>query len=318
MNKVELVEAMAKKTGLSKKDAEGALKAFIETITPNGKVIKEGSNFSFWVDIPKEAYTDSTFYVKDTAGKNQSFTESDFIKLVREVTGLYYKGNNNNGTYYLYRAATEEEILNNKKHAMRTFFNGISADGKLAKNGKKDVYTIPLPDGSYSEKNNTFSMIDAAGNTLAIPESDFLAFTKEESTFTYYVGKIQDGTFCIFREPNREEKIGIAFNEGTLHTNLATIKFEDKNGVVTIKGFTEKKTAFENAGLKVKDEVKKITVKTEDGEEKEISPADLAGLHPVPTKTVTFTVERTEKKNVQTLTFSAAVEWNEKDLKKIK
>mgnify|MGYP003314521428 CR=1 FL=1 len=32
MNKVELVEAMAKKTGLSKKDAEGALKAFIETV----------------------------------------------------------------------------------------------------------------------------------------------------------------------------------------------------------------------------------------------------------------------------------------------
>ena len=161
-------------------------------------------------------------------------------------------------------------------------------------------------------------MIDAAGNTLAIPESDFLAFTKEESTFTYYVGKIQDGTFCIFREPNREEKIGIAFNEGTLHTNLATIKFEDKNGVVTIKGFTEKKTAFENAGLKAKDVVKKITVKTEDGAEKEISLADLAGLYPVPAKTVTFTVERTEKKNVQTLTFSAAVEWNEKELKKIK
>ena len=32
MNKVELVEAMAKKTGLSKKDAEGALKAFIDTV----------------------------------------------------------------------------------------------------------------------------------------------------------------------------------------------------------------------------------------------------------------------------------------------
>ncbi|MCQ2512891.1 MAG: HU family DNA-binding protein [Lachnospiraceae bacterium] len=32
MNKVELVEAMAAKTGLSKKDAEAALKAFIETV----------------------------------------------------------------------------------------------------------------------------------------------------------------------------------------------------------------------------------------------------------------------------------------------
>ena len=32
MNKVELVEAMAKKTGLSKKDAEAALKAFIDTV----------------------------------------------------------------------------------------------------------------------------------------------------------------------------------------------------------------------------------------------------------------------------------------------
>ena len=32
MNKVELVEAMAAKTGLSKKDSEAALKAFIETV----------------------------------------------------------------------------------------------------------------------------------------------------------------------------------------------------------------------------------------------------------------------------------------------
>ena len=32
MNKVELVEAMAKQTGLSKKDAEAALKAFIDTV----------------------------------------------------------------------------------------------------------------------------------------------------------------------------------------------------------------------------------------------------------------------------------------------
>jgi hypothetical protein len=35
-------------------------------------------------------------------------------------------------------------------------------------------------------------------------------------------------------------------------------------------------------------------------------------------KTVTFTIERTEKKNVQTLTVSAEVGWNEKELKKIK
>lgn len=32
MNKVELVEAMAEKAGLSKKDAEAALKAFIGTV----------------------------------------------------------------------------------------------------------------------------------------------------------------------------------------------------------------------------------------------------------------------------------------------
>lgn len=33
MNKKELVAAMAEKTGLSKKDAESALKAFIDTVT---------------------------------------------------------------------------------------------------------------------------------------------------------------------------------------------------------------------------------------------------------------------------------------------
>ena len=32
MNKTELVEAMAKQAGLSKKDAEAALKAFVETV----------------------------------------------------------------------------------------------------------------------------------------------------------------------------------------------------------------------------------------------------------------------------------------------
>lgn len=37
MNKVELVAAMAEKTGLSKKDAEAALKAFTETVTDEMK-----------------------------------------------------------------------------------------------------------------------------------------------------------------------------------------------------------------------------------------------------------------------------------------
>ncbi|MBP5383681.1 MAG: HU family DNA-binding protein [Lachnospiraceae bacterium] len=39
MNKTELVEAMAKQTGLSKKNAEAALKAFTETV---GKELKKG------------------------------------------------------------------------------------------------------------------------------------------------------------------------------------------------------------------------------------------------------------------------------------
>ena len=39
MNKTELVEAMAKQTGLSKKDSEAALKAFTETVA---KALKKG------------------------------------------------------------------------------------------------------------------------------------------------------------------------------------------------------------------------------------------------------------------------------------
>ncbi|MCR5800752.1 MAG: HU family DNA-binding protein [Lachnospiraceae bacterium] len=39
MNKGELVAAIAKETGLSKKDAEGALKAFTDTVT---KQLKKG------------------------------------------------------------------------------------------------------------------------------------------------------------------------------------------------------------------------------------------------------------------------------------
>ena len=40
MNKVELVEAMAAKTGISKQDAEGALKAFISAV--EGELKKGG------------------------------------------------------------------------------------------------------------------------------------------------------------------------------------------------------------------------------------------------------------------------------------
>jgi len=40
MNKVELVEAMAAKAGISKKDAEGALKAFISAV--EGELKKGG------------------------------------------------------------------------------------------------------------------------------------------------------------------------------------------------------------------------------------------------------------------------------------
>lgn len=39
MNKTELVDAIAKETGLTKKDSEAALKAFIETVT---KTLKKG------------------------------------------------------------------------------------------------------------------------------------------------------------------------------------------------------------------------------------------------------------------------------------
>ena len=39
MNKTELVDAIAKQADLTKKDAEGALKAFIDTVT---KELKKG------------------------------------------------------------------------------------------------------------------------------------------------------------------------------------------------------------------------------------------------------------------------------------
>ncbi len=41
MNRAELVESMAKQTGLSKKDADAALKAFIESVE---KALKKGDS----------------------------------------------------------------------------------------------------------------------------------------------------------------------------------------------------------------------------------------------------------------------------------
>ena len=47
MNKTELVAAMAEKTGLSKKDAESALKAFIDTVTDELKA--DGKDSVSWI-----------------------------------------------------------------------------------------------------------------------------------------------------------------------------------------------------------------------------------------------------------------------------
>ena len=41
MNKTELVAAIAEKAGLSKKDAEGAVKAFTDTVAEHLKLLKE-------------------------------------------------------------------------------------------------------------------------------------------------------------------------------------------------------------------------------------------------------------------------------------
>ena len=44
MNKTELIDAIAKEAGLSKKDAAAALNAFTETVTPKfkaGKALKD-------------------------------------------------------------------------------------------------------------------------------------------------------------------------------------------------------------------------------------------------------------------------------------
>ena len=56
MNKTELVEAMAKKAGLSKKDAEGALKAFIESVSAQLKKGKKVQLVGFGTfDVSKRA-----------------------------------------------------------------------------------------------------------------------------------------------------------------------------------------------------------------------------------------------------------------------
>ena len=52
MNKTELVEAIAKKSGLSKKTSEAALNAFTETV---GKALKKGDvvdmeGFLYWYE----------------------------------------------------------------------------------------------------------------------------------------------------------------------------------------------------------------------------------------------------------------------------
>lgn len=199
---------------------------------------------------------------------------------------------------------------------MKTFFAKIAANGKLVKNGKKDIFSIPLSDESYSASKKIFYMTDVTGKNLEVLEKDFLALIKETYGQVYSVGKNKDGTFFLWREPTKDEKILIAFNEGTLHTNLAAIQFNDKKGEVSVKGFSSKNTAFEKAGLNAKDVVKKIVLTSEKGTGKEISYKDLLGIKPG--VTVTFTVERKVKKETQTLTFTAPVEWDEKELKKIK
>lgn len=48
MNKTELVAAMAEKAELSKKDAESALKAFVDVVTDE---LKKGEKYSWLVSV---------------------------------------------------------------------------------------------------------------------------------------------------------------------------------------------------------------------------------------------------------------------------
>ncbi len=59
MNKTELVEAIAKQTGLSKKDSDAAVKAFVDTVT---KSLKKGD--------PVQLVGFGTFSVVKRAARN--------------------------------------------------------------------------------------------------------------------------------------------------------------------------------------------------------------------------------------------------------
>lgn len=116
----------------------------------------------------------------------------------------------------------------------------------------------------------------------------------------------------------------LAFQNGTLHTNLAcnvdgkwmyVAEFVESKGEVIIKSFRAKKSVLERVGLKTKDVIKKVVLI--DDSENEIAVVNNLFEIQAPA-TLRFTVERGSGKKAQTMIFDVPVEWNEDEVKNLR
>lgn len=294
-------------------------------------VNSNGEPEGIFIPLTKEIYNGSGKWFRvpgSPAGLSEEVVgEDSLLEILNKKTKtnftVDYRGTNG---YCLLRPCTNDEIAyyNQKKmDIVKNSLDKIEWDWKYFTVGNSVTYGSVLPSNFYYDQTKkVVHVLDSNRTVLAtISESKFLSFLQEIEGFVFTLDTDDSryGGCRIYRSLTYDEKCFIAFAQGQLHTNLIPIAivFEEKKGVVYIKGFKEKGTVFENAGLKEKDVIKEILFKYNfDSEsEKVVNYKDLMKIGAP--ATIKFIVDRKVKKEIQTLEFTISVEWNQEELKKL-
>ena len=122
-------------------------------------------------------YYNGKFKFMDSSGENIDVSMSDFLTIVKEITGQDYKFY---GSSYIYRDATSEERAGYEKKkkedqlaVVKPYWEKISKNGALNDNSGDLTYKIPLDntyDYSYGGKYFTFK--DSSGKDLKVSNSE--------------------------------------------------------------------------------------------------------------------------------------------------
>ena len=332
-----------------------AVKQFMERAVNVGVIEKDGSNLLFKIYLSESTYRNSKFTIKDSSGKAYTLSNDDFLGYAKETSGIDYKLSGSYRDPYHYAKANDMLQLK----CVCVFQNGNLHTNLVYK--LKDKWEFPV---EFAESNDTVTVksfkvkksvfeenglkakdvvkkivvSDAYGNETEIGWKD-LPNVQAPSTLLITVvrGSGKKAQTYIVKVPVEWDvdemksikdildfKCILAFQNGTLHTNLAcnvdgkwmyVAEFVESKGEVIIKSFRAKKSVLERVGLKTKDVIKKVVL-IDDSENEIAVVNDLFEIQAP--ATLRFTVERGSGKKAQTMIFDVPVEWNEDEVKNLR